>query len=225
MTEATKPVGERSLREQAYDSFTTRLLSREIRPGQFVSQRELATITGMPLGAIREMVPRLEADGLISTVPQRGMQIAHIDLKLVRNAFQLRLFLEAEAAALFAIKAPDDLLAQMRARHEDVLERARQGITPDLLEHAQAVDWSLHDSIIDALDNEIISNVYRVNSLKIRLIRQERFRLNENLLTTVMQDHLAIISAFEQRDPDLAVKNLQRHLENARGRALGLGEM
>ncbi|MDP2699411.1 GntR family transcriptional regulator [Thalassospira sp.] len=225
MTEATKPVGERSLREQAYDSFTTRLLSREIRPGQFVSQRELATITGMPLGAIREMVPRLEADGLISTVPQRGMQIAHIDLKLVRNAFQLRLFLEAEAAALFAIKAPDDLLAQMRARHEDVLARARQGITPDLLEHAQVVDWSLHDSIIDALDNEIISNVYRVNSLKIRLIRQERFRLNENLLTTVMQDHLAIISAFEQRDPDLAVKNLQRHLENARGRALGLGEM
>ncbi|MFH1805863.1 MAG: GntR family transcriptional regulator [Pseudomonadota bacterium] len=225
MTEATKPVGERSLREQAYDSFTTRLLSREIRPGQFVSQRELATITGMPLGAIREMVPRLEADGLISTVPQRGMQIAHIDLKLVRNAFQLRLFLEAEAAALFAIKAPDDLLAQMRARHEDVLDRARQGITPDLLEQAQVVDWSLHDSIIDALDNEIISNVYRVNSLKIRLIRQERFRLNENLLTTVMQDHLAIISAFEQRNPDLAVKNLQRHLENARGRALGLGEM
>ena len=34
----------------------------------------------MSLGAIRELIPRLEADGLITTVPQRGMQIAHVDL-------------------------------------------------------------------------------------------------------------------------------------------------
>ena len=52
------------LREQAYESFTDRLLSQAIRPGQFISQRELVEITGMTLGAIRELVPRLEADGL-----------------------------------------------------------------------------------------------------------------------------------------------------------------
>ena len=33
----------------------------------------------MPLGAVREMIPRLEAGGLIRTVPQRGLQIAHVD--------------------------------------------------------------------------------------------------------------------------------------------------
>ena len=46
------------LRDKAYDSFTERLLSREIKPGQFVSQRELVEITNMPLGAIRELIPR-----------------------------------------------------------------------------------------------------------------------------------------------------------------------
>src|SRR6185369_1239754 len=83
-----------NLREKAYDSFTRHLLSREIRAGQFISQRELVEITGLPLGAIRELIPRLEAEGLVRTVPQRGMQVAHVDLHLIKDAFQFRLFLE-----------------------------------------------------------------------------------------------------------------------------------
>ncbi|MDH3743372.1 MAG: GntR family transcriptional regulator, partial [Hyphomicrobiales bacterium] len=82
------------LREQAYDRFTEQLFEKSIVPGQFVSQRELVALTGLPLGAIRELIPRLEADGLITVIPQRGMQIATVDLNLIRNAFQLRLFLE-----------------------------------------------------------------------------------------------------------------------------------
>ena len=65
-----------------------------------MSQRELAALTGLPLGAIREVIPRLEAEGLLVTVPQRGLQIANVDVKLVRNAFALRLALEKEAARM-----------------------------------------------------------------------------------------------------------------------------
>jgi len=95
------------LRDQAYQRFTHGLLAREIHAGQFVSQRELAAITGMTLGAIRELIPRLEADGLIRTVPQRGIQIAHVDVNLIRNAFGFRLIVEREAFARFAEKASD----------------------------------------------------------------------------------------------------------------------
>ena len=52
-----------SLREQAYENFRQQIFSARIRPGQFVSQRELAALLEMPLGAIREMIPRLEAAG------------------------------------------------------------------------------------------------------------------------------------------------------------------
>ncbi|WP_417824670.1 GntR family transcriptional regulator [Thalassospira lucentensis] len=224
MNDAKRQPLRQSRRSEAYDSFTEHLLARNIRPGQFISQRELVEITGMPLGAIRELIPRLETDGLITTVPQRGMQVAHIDLDLVRNAFQLRIFLELEAARMFTAQASDETLATLRKEHEDVLKAAENGITTELLEHAQNVDWSLHDQIIDALDNEIISKIYKVNSVKIRLIRQERFRLTENLLQDVMTDHLAIIAAFETRDPEQAATSLRQHLENARGRALGLGD-
>src|SRR5215204_2289747 len=61
-----------TLREKAYESFTRHLLARDVRPGQFVSQRRLVELTGLTLGAIRELIPRLEAEGLIKTVPQRG---------------------------------------------------------------------------------------------------------------------------------------------------------
>ena len=110
-----------NLRERAYDSFTRHLLSRELRAGQFISQRELVEITGLPLGAIREMIPRLEAEGLVRTVPQRGMQIAHVDLNLIRDAFQFRLFLEKGAVAVFTMEAPDGTLQRLRDQHEGII--------------------------------------------------------------------------------------------------------
>jgi DNA-binding GntR family transcriptional regulator len=210
------------LRERAYDAFTSRLLAREIMPGQFVSQRELVEITGMPLGAIRELVPRLEADGLIKTVPQRGMQICHVDVNLIRNAFQVRLFLEREAVAIFVRAAPDATIAAQRAAHERILREAAKAITPELIRRAQQTDWSLHDTIIDCLGNEIVSNAYRVNSIKIRLIRQAEVRLDQGRVETVMHEHLGIIAQMERRDPAGAQAALAAHIADARNRAIGI---
>ncbi len=119
-----------TLRERAYDAFTQSLLANEIRAGQFLSQRELVAITKMPLGAIRELIPRLEAEGLIITVPQRGMQIAHVDLKLIRNAFQLRLILEREATLRFATEASDAQLAELRNAHQEIVDEANNPNSP-----------------------------------------------------------------------------------------------
>jgi DNA-binding GntR family transcriptional regulator len=210
------------LREQAYDSFTRHLLARDVRPGQFLSQRELVELTGLPLGAIRELVPRLEAEGLIKTIPQRGMQVAHIDINLIRDAYQFRLFLEREAVALFAERAPDEVLARLRADHERVLERvAREGNTPEVIAEAQAVDWGMHDTIIDALGNEIISNAYRVNAIKTRLIRAELVRIDP-VVAPVMREHLGILEAIETRDGARAAAAISAHIDNARNRAMGI---
>jgi DNA-binding GntR family transcriptional regulator len=211
-----------NLREQAYHAFTSRLLTRAIEPGQFISQRKLVTLTGMPLGAIRELIPRLEAEGLIRTVPQRGLQIAQVDLSLVRDAFQFRLFLEREAIALFAGSVADDELARWRRDHEAILALKGTKPTRAQIDSAQAVDWNFHDRIIDALGNSIVSNAYRVNSIKIRLIRREKTRLDDGLLEPAMRDHLKVIAALEKRDVAGAQAALGEHIENARRRALDL---
>lgn len=209
-----------TLREKAYASFTRHLLARDLRPGQFVSQRELVAFTGLPLGAIREIVPRLEAEGLLTTIPQRGMQIAHIDLNLIREAFQFRLFMEREAVALFTTSAPDSELARLRREHEDMLAQAlSQAPTPEMETKAQNIDWGMHDTFINALGNEIIAKAYLVNSVKIRLIHQERFRI-DGRVPPVMREHLKVIEALESREPQKAVEAISWHIENARRLAL-----
>jgi DNA-binding GntR family transcriptional regulator len=213
-----------TLREKAYDSFTRHLLARDIRPGQFISQRELVELTGLTLGAIRELVPRLEAEGLIKTIPQRGMQIAHVDLNLIRDAFQFRLFMEREAVAIFATEASDETLARLRQDHETVLAEctAARSVTADLVARAQAVDWDLHWTIISSLGNGIIADAYRVNSIKVRLIRQDQTLLSDALVIPVMREHLAVIEGIETRDPAQAATALERHITSAKNRALGL---
>ena len=214
-----------NLREKAYDRFTRHLLARDIRPGQFVSQRQLVELTGLSLAAIRELIPRLESEGLIKTVPQRGMQVAHVDLNLIRDAFQFRLFMEREAVAIFTTEASDATLARLRKDHESVVAEAaiqEGGITPDLVVRAQAVDWDLHWTIMSSLGNAIIADAYRVNSIKVRLIRQEQTLLSDALVMPVMREHLTIIKAIETRDPTRAVAAIDDHINSARSRALGL---
>jgi len=209
-----------TLREKAYESFTRHLLARDVRPGQFVSQRRLVELTGLTLAAIRELIPRLEAEGLIKTVPQRGLQIAHIDLNLIREAFQLRLFLEKEAVALFTRSASDETIAALLKQHRDIADAIANGdATHELEIRAQAVDWGMHDAFIDALGNTIISNAYRVNSIKMRLISQERFRI-DGRVGPVMGEHLKVLEAIKRRSPEDAVSNLAAHINHARDRAL-----
>jgi DNA-binding GntR family transcriptional regulator len=220
----TRPVprSEIKLRERAYDEFTHHLLRSNIKPGQFVSQRELVALTGQPLGAIRELIPRLETEGLIVTVPQRGLQILPLDISLIRNAFQFRLILEREAIASFTQTASDSMIGRIEAAHQAIVTSAREGVTDEIIAEAQKVDRAFHETVIDELNNDIISKAYRVNWIKVRIIRQNETSLDEDLVIPVMHEHLAIIAALKARDTAAAVEAAVAHVMNARTRALRL---
>jgi DNA-binding GntR family transcriptional regulator len=212
-----------TLRAQAYRKFVDALVSRNIRPGEFVTQRKLVELTGFPLGAVRELIPRLEGDGLISTLNRRGLQIAHVDVDLVRNAYQLRLIIEKEAVVQYIRTASDEDIRNVEAGHREIVERmAKSAVVPQAVaDEAQALDWGFHDIIIESMQNEIVSNVYRVNSIKIRLTYQDRLRVTSQNLRRVMAEHIAIIDAIKQRDEAAAVKALVFHIETSRSVALG----
>jgi DNA-binding GntR family transcriptional regulator len=121
----------------------------------------------------------------------------------------------------FAQSASDAQLDAIEAAHRDIVRRALRGASPAVLSAAQAVDWGLHDTMIDALGNELVSSTYRVNSLRIRLIRLERVTLDADALLPAMDEHLRLIAALRTRDPQRAVATLEAHLTHARNRALG----
>lgn len=212
-----------SQRAKAYQGFTRQVFEGGIRAGQFISQRELMTLLDMPLGAVREMIPRLEAAGLVKTVPQRGLQIAHVDLRLIRNAFQVRSMIEREAVLNFVHTASDTELDAIAGSHQAILARATG---PDalhdttLLDEAQAIDWGLHDRMVDALGNDIISEQYRVNSLRVRLIKLEHSVITPGRLVPAMQEHLRFIDALRERNATGAAALLEAHINSARNRVM-----
>jgi DNA-binding GntR family transcriptional regulator len=216
------PRSELKLREQAYDAFTHHLLQSDIKPGQFVTQRELVALTGQPLGAIRELIPRLEAEGLIITVPRRGMQILPLDISLIRNAFQFRLILEREAIVSFCQTASDARIEEIERAHQAIVTAAGKGATDEVVAEAQHVDREFHEAIVDDLNNDIISKAYRVNWIKVRLIRQNETSMDKDLVIPVMREHLAIIAALKTRDIVAATEAAAAHIMNARAHALRL---
>jgi len=177
----------------------------------------------MPLGAVRELIPRLEAEGLLKTVPQRGLQVAHVDLKLINNAFHLRRVLESEAASRFVTSVSDADLVAIEQAHLNIVKRARKGRIDDaLLKDATTVDWGLHDLMVDTLGNELISEAYRINSLRVRLIRLEGSTLSADVLVPAMEEHLWFIEALKRRNAADVIARLNHHIDSAHRRVLGL---
>jgi DNA-binding GntR family transcriptional regulator len=208
-------------RAEAYERFCAQLRQAHLRAGQFVSQRELVTLLDMPLGAVRELIPRLEAAGLLATVPKRGLQIAPVDLRLIRNAFQVRSMIEREAVSHFAQVVGADELDRLEHEHRRMLERARSGeVDGGLDADAQQLDWGLHDRMVDAMGNEILSEIYRVNSLHVRLIALDASQIATQRVVPAMQEHLAFLAALRRRDVDGAVAALMHHIGSSRQRVL-----
>jgi DNA-binding GntR family transcriptional regulator len=211
------------MRAQAYDAFTRHLLERRLAPGQFVTQRDLAALVGFPLGAIREMIPRLEAEGLVRTLAQRGLQIVGANPKLIRDAFRLREIVETEAIALFTRTASDAVIRGEIDKLETIAEAARgETIEDNLLVRAQAVDWGFHDLIVENLDNALINDIHRVNAIRIRIMMYDRVTLSAELLEPALAEHRLILNAVRDRDTPNAVAALRAHLMSARRRALGI---
>lgn len=218
---AAEPSATSSLRALAYERFCEAILGGNLRAGQFVSQRELVQLLDVPLGAIREMIPRLEAARLLLTVPQRGLQIAHIDLKLIRNAFQVRSMIEREAVQHYVESASDEELAEEERKHRLILARALSGKADPQLDHdALVVDWHLHDRMVDAMGNEILSEIYRANSLHVRMIRLDARQVRPQRVVPAMEEHLQFIALLKARDAAGAVKAMQAHVDQSRQRVL-----
>ncbi len=208
-------------RDVAWERFRQQILAARLRPGQFVSQRELMTLLDMPLAAVREMIPRLEAARLLVTVPKRGLQIAPVDLKLIRNAFQVRSMIEREAVRQFVKEVGDAELDQLEQAHRAILARAeRDPLDPRLDADALQADWGLHDRMVDAMGNEILSEIYRVNSLHVRLIRLDAAEVRPRRVVPAMQEHLLFLEALRSRDETRAVTAIQAHIDNSRLRVV-----
>ncbi|MGV8834237.1 MAG: GntR family transcriptional regulator [Devosia sp.] len=211
-----------SVKQAGYDRFQRALLEGRLRPGQLVSQRDLVSMLALSIGALRELLPRLETEGLVTVMPQRGIQITMIDLPMVRDAFQMRMAFEREAVMMAVRRMPDEPLVEQRRIHSVMLERAVADSSAALFDECQDIDTSFHKLFIDGTENELLIQAYEINSIRIRLIKLDRIKLSPTSLPGAFGDHLKVLDAVLNRDLHAAIDAMDQHMLNARERAMEL---
>lgn len=210
-----------TLREEAYRKITGLLSSGVLAPGLVVSQRELVEQTGSNLGAVREAIPRLEAEGLIIPLRQRGMMVPSIDVTFVRNAYHLRRILELEAIRALPQDFGGATIAEWIERHEDYLAMIGSANGTKPVSDVQAMDWGMHQALIDSLQNDLISRTYRVNAIKIRMASHSQLRVTTGNARRILGEHMKFLRALQARKSEEAAASLDRHIENSQTLALG----
>lgn len=217
--------GTRMMRTDVYDQLKVRLFTGELKSGQFVSQRELTSLLGATLNPVREAIRKLEAEGLISVYAQRGIQIIEAKPKAINDAYEYRALLESNAVRHFTATAAEARIRAVIRTVESSLESlARSPEDMAVRTRVLEEDYNFHKEMIDFQGNEIISKHYSLNAARLRLFR---INMGEPLqrLDTAAREHLEVLDACLERDADLAVARLARHIEVSREHTLGLRPM
>ena len=209
------------LRDSAYHKFKELLFEKSIKPGEFVSQQELADRLGFPVGPTREALKRLESEDLVELVAQRGIQIRYVNVDLIKNVCQLREVLELGALEVFIQNATDQELAELKDKTLSAREMLDSSTDQDVLDEVTKIDHMLHHNLIASMGNEIYQQVYDINFDKIRLIRLQG-NFTAQRAREVVDEHLAVIEACEKRDLSAAKQALQDHLAVSKRRSVGL---
>jgi GntR family transcriptional repressor for pyruvate dehydrogenase complex len=234
----------RPLRKPAslVDTASTQL-RREIEAQTFPSgaqlptEAELCTLLGVSRATVREAVSQLRADGLLVTVQGRGTFVAtgsslrpfRIEadeletLDQILHVVQLRMSVEAEAAALAAQARTNAQLADMRRLLRLMDGASREGRS------APELDLEFHAAIAAATGNPLFLRF--VEFVGPKLIPRGSLPANSvgpefrAYLEGVQAEHHAIADAIAARDAGAARAAARLHLEHAYERYRRLREL
>jgi DNA-binding GntR family transcriptional regulator len=205
-----------------YVAFVDALLDGRLKLGQTLRQEELCAVLGMSLSPMREATTLLEAEGLITVRKRLGITIFYPDVRFVGNTFQFRGILEREGLIKFARAVDGKWIRQARDSHAQIMKNVAGASDPaEYREPMRILERDFHGSFIAAFDNSQINMSYARLMQKmflIRLINMEAVSPANSIQS--MQEHLAIIDALEQRDPDTAAQALDKHLKGVLHRVL-----
>ncbi|MBY6058378.1 GntR family transcriptional regulator [Leisingera daeponensis] len=200
------------LTEKAQEALSAALRSGRLRDGQFLSMSQLVTMLGLPLAAVREAVKHASSQGLLVTLPKRGIRVMEARPETIRDCLDFRMALDQEGARRRIAGADLAGLVTLRRRHQDFRETALQsaaGGTPDA---AIEVDLSLHDFLAAGLGNPQLAAAYAANRMRIAIIQNARPFLQDRIVSA-MEEHLAIIDALDNRDTGAATEAIRHHFD------------
>jgi len=191
-----------------YSDLRAEMVSLRRRPGEAISEAEIALSYGVSRTPVREAILKLSDEGLVEIFPQSGIFVARIPLAALPEAIVIRKALEETTTRLAAERATASQILSLRS----ILERQREAEIArdsDTFHHA---DEAFHATIAEMAKYPGIWKL--IQQVKIHVDRYRRLTLPQSgRMTQVIAEHVTILSAIEAHDPSRAGIAMEKHLE------------
>ncbi len=176
-------------------------------PGQRLTEQELARRFGVSRTPIRQALARLEAEGLLTHAPRRGLTVTRPDHAQVVELYVMREILEGAAARLAAQHASEAELAAMAELLEQ--EPALFGDAAALA----ALNQRLHGLLYLAAHNRYL--LKSLEQLSAHLALLPSLLTLEGRAESAHREHLALLRALTARDGEAAEAAARAHARAA----------
>lgn len=201
-----------SYRERVADALRAALIAGELRAGEVYSAPTLAARFGVSATPVREAMLDLAKEGLVDTVPNKGFRVTAVSEKQLDEYTHIRSLIEIPTAVALAATADPVSLEALRPAAREIVTAAAAG---DLIAYVES-DIRFHLGLLALAGNahlvEVVgdlrkrSRLYGLNALV------EAGRLQDSA-----EEHLELLDALLDRDPEAVRRVMTRHLGHVRG--------
>ena len=197
-----------ALAERVFVQLRSDILHARLRPGQALSENQLAQDLNVSRTPVREAVQRLAREGLVQVLPQRGSYVAFLSIQRIRDSLFVREAVESEIIRQI-LAAPIDL-AGLDAL-EASISRQAAAVAAKELETTMRADEDFHRNLllIGGFGGiwPIVAQARDLHQ-RTRAIAVPELQAGEQAVA----DHEAILAALRARNPVLAVQAMVAHL-------------
>lgn len=196
------------LSDRVYDTLRSEIVRGDLWPNQPMIEAEIAERLHVSRTPVRESMQRLAADGLIVSKRRRWVVYEHSPAE-IREIYEVRAGLEAQAARLAAARADDqDRAVLATVLDDDAKQRFLSGRA-----RVQANE-EFHDAISHAAHNQrLISELTRMKlyGFNTRVVNT----YDADLLSRSWSEHEAIARAILDGNGDEAAELARLHVEHS----------
>ena len=213
----------RQLQHIVADHLRTAILDGELKPGDWLRQRQIAEELGVSPMPVREALTKLAAEGVVEHVPYRGARVARFSTDDVSDLYANRALLESMAAAAAAQNITPEELGELR----DLQARMQGELTSEGLSEYSRLNRRFHRVLYVASRRDyLVRALDRVwSAFPTMMMSYYAQTTSETLAEREAQDweeHAAIIAVVEAGDSRSAERLMRQHIETNREELLAV---
>ena len=196
--------------DSVYQKLKTAIRKKYIRQGSQLVEVALAQQLGVSRTPVRSAIKRLEAEGLVNSIPNRGAFVITPTQREIKETFLVRAQLEVMATRLTTTNITPEQIEELRK-----LTQAETSVfDKNNLDEYYAVNDSLHLKIAEFSGNKVLFSYINelLDRTRIYLILYDPFYKIEYSPT---KEHETIVEAIANGDPDRACAALKNHINSS----------